>query len=53
MKTIDRRGFLESAMALAAVAALRPRPAAAAGTMKKVFYISMLFKEQKDAAGAG
>ncbi len=37
MKTIDRRGFLESATALAAVAALRPSPAAAApaGGMKK------------------
>ena len=45
MKTIDRRGFLESATALAAVAALRPRPAAAAGTMKKAVYVSMLPKE--------
>jgi L-ribulose-5-phosphate 3-epimerase len=45
MKTIDRRGFLESAAALAAVAALRPRPAAAAGGMKKALYISMLPKE--------
>jgi len=45
MKTIDRRGFLESAAALAAVAALRPRPAAAAGGMKKAVYISMLPKE--------
>src|SRR5512143_2261581 len=45
MKTIDRRGFLESATALAAVAALRPRPAAAAGNMKKALYISMLPKE--------
>src|SRR5512139_2474370 len=45
MKTIDRRGFLETATALAAVAALRPRPAAAAGTMKKALYISMLPKE--------
>ena len=52
MKTIDRRGFLESATALAAVAALRPRPAAAAGAMKKALYISMLPREQKDAAGA-
>ncbi len=46
MKTIDRRGFLESATALAAVAALRPRPAAAAaGGMKKALYVSMLPKE--------
>jgi hexulose-6-phosphate isomerase len=45
MTTIDRRAFLESATALAAVAALRPRPAAAAGTMKKAVYISMLPKE--------
>jgi hexulose-6-phosphate isomerase len=42
MKTIDRRGFLESATALAAVAALRPREAAAAGGMKKALYVSML-----------
>ena len=45
MMTIDRRGFLESAAALAAVAALRPRPAAAAGGLKKAVYISMLPKE--------
>ncbi len=45
MKTIDRRGFLESATALAAVAALRPRQAAAAGMMKKAVYVSMLPKE--------
>jgi len=45
MKTIDRRSFLESATALAAVAALRPRPAAAAGEMKKALYVSMLPKE--------
>jgi hexulose-6-phosphate isomerase len=51
MNTIDRRGFLESATALAVVAALRPRPAAAAGGLKKAVYISMLPKEQKDAAG--
>jgi L-ribulose-5-phosphate 3-epimerase len=43
MKTIDRRGFLESATAVAAVAALRPRPAAAqAGGLKKALYVSML-----------
>jgi hexulose-6-phosphate isomerase len=46
MKTIDRRGFLESATVLAAVAALRPRPAAAAaGGIKKALYVSMLPKE--------
>jgi hexulose-6-phosphate isomerase len=45
MKTIDRRSFLESATAVAAVAALRPRPSAAAGGMKKSLYVSMLPKE--------
>src|SRR5512134_3377504 len=45
MMTIDRRGFLESAAAVASLAALRPRPVAAAGTMKKALYISMLPKE--------
>jgi hexulose-6-phosphate isomerase len=50
--TIDRRTFLESATALAAVAALRPRAAAAAGTMRKAVYISMLPKELKDPSGA-
>ena len=45
MTTIDRRAFLESATALAAVAALRPRPAAAAGGTKKALYVSMLPKE--------
>jgi len=45
MKTIDRRGFLESATALAAVAALRPRAVAAAGGMRKALYVSMLPKE--------
>ena len=52
MTTIDRRAFLESASAIAAVAALRPRPAAAAGGMKKAVYVSMLPKELKDASGA-
>jgi len=42
MKTIDRRSFLESAAAAAAVAALRPQPAAAAGQIKKALYVSML-----------
>jgi hexulose-6-phosphate isomerase len=45
MTTIDRRAFLGSATALAAVAALRPRPVTAAGGMKKAVYISMLPKE--------
>jgi hexulose-6-phosphate isomerase len=45
MTMIDRRAFLESATALAAVAALRPRPATAAGGMKKAVYVSMLPKE--------
>ena len=45
MTTIDRRAFLESAAALGAMAALRPRTAAAAGGMKKAVYISMLPKE--------
>ena len=45
MTTIDRRAFLESATALAAVAALRPPTTAAAGGMKKAVYISMLPKE--------
>jgi L-ribulose-5-phosphate 3-epimerase len=52
MTTIDRRAFLESATALAAVAALPPRPAAAAGTMRKAVYVSMLPKEVKDPSGA-
>ncbi len=42
MTTIDRRAFLESATALAAVAALRPQPLAAAGGIKKALYVSML-----------
>lgn len=45
MATTDRRGFLETAAALAAVAALKPRPAAAAGNPKKAVLISMLPKE--------
>jgi L-ribulose-5-phosphate 3-epimerase len=45
MKTIDRRGFLESAAAITAVAAIRPRPAAAAGGLKKAVYVSMLPRE--------
>lgn len=45
MTTIDRREFLGSATALAAVAALRPRPVTAGGGMKKALYVSMLPKE--------
>jgi L-ribulose-5-phosphate 3-epimerase len=45
MNTIDRRTFLGSAGALAAVAALRPRAGTAASGMKKAVYISMLPKE--------
>lgn len=45
MNTIDRRTFLGSASALAAVAALRPRAGTAASGMKKAVYISMLPKE--------
>jgi hexulose-6-phosphate isomerase len=46
MKPIDRRTFLETAAAVSAVAALRPRPAAAAtGGPKKALYVSMLPKE--------
>lgn len=45
MTTIDRRAFLGSATALAAVAALRPRPGTAASGMKKALYVSMLPKE--------
>jgi L-ribulose-5-phosphate 3-epimerase len=62
MKTIDRRSFLESAAAVAAVAALRPQPAAAAGGIKKALYVSMLpeklgygarFQMAKDAGFEG
>jgi hexulose-6-phosphate isomerase len=52
MTTIDRRTFLGTAAAVSAVAALGPRQAAAAGGLKKAVYVSMLPKEQKDAAGA-
>jgi hexulose-6-phosphate isomerase len=45
MRTIDRRAFLGTAAAVSAVAALRPRRAAAAGGMKKAVYVSMLPKE--------
>ena len=42
MSTIDRRAFLETATAVSALAALGPRPAAAAGGIKKALYVSML-----------
>ena len=45
MTTIDRRAFLESAAAVAAATALRPRSAGAAGGMKKAVYVSMLPEE--------
>lgn len=45
MSTIDRRGFLESAVALTAASALRPRVAAAAGGIRKALYVSMLPKQ--------
>ena len=46
MTTIARRKFLESAAALSALAALRPRAAAAGGNPKKAVLISMLPKER-------
>jgi len=46
MTTIARRGFLETAAALSALAALRPRAAAGAGNPKKAVLISMLPKER-------
>ena len=45
MSTIDRRAFLGTAAAASALAALRPRPAAAAGGIKKAVLLSMLPKE--------
>jgi len=45
MSTIDRRAFLETAAAASALAALRPRPAAAAGGIRKAVLLSMLPKE--------
>src|SRR6185295_6831162 len=46
MTTLDRRRFLETAAAVSALAALRPRAAAAAGgAPKKAVLISMLPKE--------
>jgi hexulose-6-phosphate isomerase len=45
MRTISRRGFLETTAALSALAALRPRWAAGAGTPKKSVLITMLPKD--------
>ncbi len=45
MITLDRRRFLETAAALSALGALRPRAAFAAGAPKKAVLISMLPKE--------
>ncbi len=45
MVTIDRRAFLETAAAAAALAALPPRPLAAAGRIRKAVLLSMLPKE--------
>jgi hexulose-6-phosphate isomerase len=45
MSTINRRAFLETAAAASALTALRPRPAAAAGQIKKAVLLSMLPKE--------
>ena len=45
MSTTDRRAFLETALAASALAALRPRTAAAAGPIKKAVELSMLPKE--------
>jgi hexulose-6-phosphate isomerase len=42
---LDRRTFLGTAAAATAVAALKPRAAAAAGKPKKALYVSMLPKE--------
>jgi hexulose-6-phosphate isomerase len=45
MDTIDRRAFLGAAAGAATLAALRPRKAAAAGTIRKAVLLSMLPKE--------
>jgi hexulose-6-phosphate isomerase len=45
MSTTDRRAFLETALAASALAALRPRAAAAAGPIRKAVLLSMLPKE--------
>src|SRR5712692_1253842 len=45
MSTLDRRRFLETAAAVSALAALRPRAVSAAGAPKKAVLVSMLPKE--------
>jgi len=45
MITLDRRRFLETAAAVSALAAMRPRAVSAAGAPKKAVLISMLPKE--------
>ncbi len=45
MSTINRRAFLETAAAVSVLAAVRPRPAAAAGQVRKAVLLSMLPKE--------
>ncbi len=45
MITLDRRRFLETAAAVSALAALRPRAVSAAGAPKKAVLIAMLPKE--------
>jgi hexulose-6-phosphate isomerase len=45
MSTTDRRAFLETALAASALAALGPRPAAAAAPIRKAVELSMLPKE--------
>src|SRR5262245_16802692 len=45
MSTTDRRAFLETALAASALAALRPRAAAAASPIRKAVLLSMLPKE--------
>ena len=45
MSTLDRRRFLETAAAVSALAALRPRAVSAEGAPKKAVLISMLPKE--------
>jgi hexulose-6-phosphate isomerase len=45
MSTMKRRAFLETAAAASTLAALRPRPVAAAGGIRKAVLLSMLPKE--------
>ena len=52
MSTTDRRAFLETALAATALAALRPRAAAAAGPIRKAVELSMLPKELSSASAS-